>query len=146
MANATERDESVRELETMTKKVQDTINHKKSKFDGKEVVALALGWIRVCVRMRGQEIFKIVKLLLTKKGVPGKVGANFTRAQELYANLNIYKKRISDGNETETEFSQAGEATFNFVYEYRNQFKPNSHEGKTFELLLTVALNNEEKS
>lgn len=146
MADAGERDEAVRELEKMTKKIQDNTVHKKEQFSVDEVVTLIGGWVRVSMLMRGHDIIKSLRSLLMQKGEPGKGTDGFTRAGELYADLNVYKNKIKDGSDTAAPYTQALKSTLNFLNEYRRRLKPNSHEVKTIELKLTAMLNDAEKS
>ena len=146
MADATERDEAARELETMTKKIQDVTVHRKEQFTVDEVVSLIGGWVRVSMLMRGRDILKSLRPQLLKKGEAGKGTAGFTRAGELYADLNVYKNKIKDGSDTAAPYTQALQSTLNFLYEYRKRLKPSSKEDQMLELKLTTMLNNVEKS
>lgn len=147
MADAVQRNNAIDELNKMTKLLKEQINKASpaGKFTDAQVVSLAISWITVAVFMRGSGIFKVLRVQLTKKGEPGKLAVNFTRAQELYADLNVYKSRLSDGNENDAVFNQAQASMLDFVYDYRKQFKSKSSQEKAFEHLLEAKLNDAAK-
>jgi hypothetical protein len=147
MADAVERSNAFDELNKMTKLLKEQINKASpaGKFDDTQVISLVISWTRVAVSMRGRGIFKALRIQLTMKSDPGKISGNLSRAQELFADLNVYRNRISDGNENDATFNQALTAVLDFEYDYRKHFKPKSSQERTFEHLLVAKLNDEEK-
>jgi hypothetical protein len=148
MPGAAENDEASETLRAMTKEIQanrDSL-HPFAKFNDTKVVGLITQWIKVGMLMRGSSYFRNVKLFLIKKGTPDKPDPKFSRPGELYADLNLYRIKISDSGGDDATFTNAERAMLNFIYEYRGQFKANSKGEKAFEHALTVAVNNEENS
>ena len=146
MADGTQRNDATQELIAMTKLLSLTISHKQGKFSSADVVTLMTGWIMVSIDMRGSGIVKVLRATMLKRGKVENADARFSRPQEFYADLNIYKGKIANTDDADKEYLQANQSALNFLYDFRSKLKQGSNEEKAFELQLTAKLNDIQKN
>ena len=138
--------EAFDDLNAMIKQLQD---HAHTKFKDADMAGMVKLWVKAAVALKGDGLFGPLKLLLLRRGNPGKPYSKnpaVTWTDELYADLIGLRKAMSfdQDNPDPKAFQAASDAMVGFLENYRNQYGKGSKQDQSFEHQLRVVFGNEE--
>lgn len=133
--------EALDDLEAMLKEFR---KDPYGKFNDARVVWLVTTWVKFAVASKGSGMYTPLKVQFLKRGNPGKpskTNSNLTWRVEVYADLVELKNAMSENkdNPNPHKFDAAEDSMVAFVEDYRNQYKRDSKEDKTFDNQLRTA-------